>query len=482
MSGINEGIYEWNCLAYDNAYEQGWGSSNRTFIVDRTPPVIENIKFTPSMIKLDNSSETNVLVSAEVSDALSDVEHVNISFYNATALNSSYGEWYNQSMTKNGEVWIYSSTTGIFYVENEGRLNYSITAVDSAGNVNTTYGGHVTFNSTNGAEKTDVNTSVSTDEDNKTTIDFRNTTDTVLQIQTNQGVSNASSSVAVYDEDPSEAADFGILELGKYVEIEVSQDISESLSWVVIRVYYTDEELNESGIYEMNLKLYHYNESVSEWQTLDSTVNAAENYVEANVTHLSLFGLFGSGEYCGDGYCTGDEVCDICPEDCGSCFISSPGCEEDWTCSEWSECSPEGTRTRNCADLEDCGTTIDKPAETQTCVYTPPASPAPSPYCGDGTCQADESCSDCEIDCGSCPPPPPAGPVCGDGTCDNGESCGNCPEDCGACPPATTPPPTGIGAITARIAENPAIVMATIIAVIIVLLAQFVVLPKVSKG
>lgn len=46
------------------------------------------------------------------------------------------------------------------------------------------------------------------------------------------------------------------------------------------------------------------------------------------------------------------------------------------------------------------------------------------PDCGDGTCGADESCSTCEADCGSC---------CGDGTCSADELCGTCPADCGEC-------------------------------------------------
>jgi MYXO-CTERM domain-containing protein len=53
------------------------------------------------------------------------------------------------------------------------------------------------------------------------------------------------------------------------------------------------------------------------------------------------------------------------------------------------------------------------------------------PVCGDGACDATESCADCEGDCGACP-------VCGDGACDAAETCTACPDDCGACgePPA----------------------------------------------
>jgi uncharacterized protein (TIGR03382 family) len=46
--------------------------------------------------------------------------------------------------------------------------------------------------------------------------------------------------------------------------------------------------------------------------------------------------------------------------------------------------------------------------------------------CGDGTCDAGETCSSCEDDCGACA-------TCGDGTCDAGETCSICEDDCGAC-------------------------------------------------
>src|SRR5688572_2903217 len=48
--------------------------------------------------------------------------------------------------------------------------------------------------------------------------------------------------------------------------------------------------------------------------------------------------------------------------------------------------------------------------------------------CGDGTCNPNESCTTCEVDCGLC-----AG--CGDASCDaaGGETCANCVVDCGVC-------------------------------------------------
>ncbi len=78
-----------------------------------------------------------------------------------------------------------------------------------------------------------------------------------------------------------------------------------------------------------------------------------------------------------------------------------------------------------------------------TCSY-PPATQslsccAATPYCGDGTCNGNETCTTCGTDCGICPS------YCGDKVCDNDENCGNCSDDCGGpscggeCNTANTP-------------------------------------------
>jgi hypothetical protein len=55
----------------------------------------------------------------------------------------------------------------------------------------------------------------------------------------------------------------------------------------------------------------------------------------------------------------------------------------------------------------------------------------PTPYCGDGSCNNEETCLSCSEDCDVCPPP---SPFCGDNTCNNGETCSSCSTDCGECP------------------------------------------------
>jgi len=45
-------------------------------------------------------------------------------------------------------------------------------------------------------------------------------------------------------------------------------------------------------------------------------------------------------------------------------------CSEDWTCTDWSDCIG-GTRTKTCVDKNNCGTTINKPTEAETCSVSP---------------------------------------------------------------------------------------------------------------
>ena len=48
-----------------------------------------------------------------------------------------------------------------------------------------------------------------------------------------------------------------------------------------------------------------------------------------------------------------------------------------WQCSDWSPvtCPSSGTQSRTCTDLNNCGVTTGKPAESQSCTYTAPVLP-----------------------------------------------------------------------------------------------------------
>jgi hypothetical protein len=76
----------------------------------------------------------------------------------------------------------------------------------------------------------------------------------------------------------------------------------------------------------------------------------------------------------------------------------------------------------------------------QSCAADCGACPA---SCGDGSCNGDETCASCSSDCGACPA------ACGDGTCGGTETCSSCSTDCGACPP----PDAGVGDVPLKVAS-----------------------------
>ena len=72
-------------------------------------------------------------------------------------------------------------------------------------------------------------------------------------------------------------------------------------------------------------------------------------------------------DICGNGV---DEDCSGSDAKCSSSSGRGSFCSPDWNCTEWSECYPNGTMTRECVDLEECG--FAKPKTTDECNYTAP--------------------------------------------------------------------------------------------------------------
>jgi len=87
----------------------------------------------------------------------------------------------------------------------------------------------------------------------------------------------------------------------KYISIEVSSELINVLNFVIIRVYYEQSDVDSRGIDENTLGIYFYNLTANEWRKLTSTmawvystgVNTNENYVWANVSHLSYYAVGG---------------------------------------------------------------------------------------------------------------------------------------------------------------------------------------------
>jgi len=167
--------------------------------------------------------------------------------------------------------------------------------------------------------------------------------------------------------------------------------------------------------------------------------------------------------YCGDNYCDSGESCSSCPQDCGTCSPpgsiggrgggggttpmpiaippGEPECETDVDCSAGQICKDGGCvgGPSGCVNDADCpenqicedGKCVEKPEcttdddckENQICKDGKCMEKPKEKYCGDGTCDPDETCKTCEEDCGSCV-------ECGDGKCDDTENYDTCPRDC----------------------------------------------------
>ncbi|MBU0616077.1 MAG: hypothetical protein KJ601_08370, partial [Nanoarchaeota archaeon] len=81
----------------------------------------------------------------------------------------------------------------------------------------------------------------------------------------------------------------------KAIDIEVDNNTGNNLTWALIKLYYTQAELTAANIDESTLKMYYYNTTAADWQLEPNQgVDQASDYVWANATHFSLFGLFGS--------------------------------------------------------------------------------------------------------------------------------------------------------------------------------------------
>ncbi|MFH1174188.1 MAG: hypothetical protein V1725_03590 [archaeon] len=102
-------------------------------------------------------------------------------------------------------------------------------------------------------------------------------------------------------------------------------------------------------------------------------------------------------------------------------------CFEDWHCSNWSACMPDGFQTRACVDDNSCGSTVNKPPDNQSCVYIP--------TCFDSVQNGDETGVDCGGVCGPCPTCNDSIQNChfvnGNKVCELGVDCG------GPCKPCT---------------------------------------------
>ncbi len=172
--------------------------------------------------------------------------------------------------------------------------------------------------------------------------------DTVLEISTNGNLSNSSINITESLFNPANSS-FGVVEIGKYIRIEADEKLDNNITSALIRIFY-DEEEPGLNVDESSLAVYWFNESTAEWVKLHEAmdwvygagVNTTADYVWANVSHFSTYGVGGQKQdggsclsaleciggncvhgvcrslqtYCGDSYCDSGETCSNCNADC----------------------------------------------------------------------------------------------------------------------------------------------------------------------
>ncbi len=126
-----------------------------------------------------------------------------------------------------------------------------------------------------------------------------------MDIMTGENVTNATITVKTSSSSQVNAT-LSVPALNKYIEVETSSDVRDAIKSVMLKVYYTDAELNASGLNESSLAIYWYNTTSLEWVKLSTTipwvygtgVNTTANYVWANVSHFSDYAVGGEALSC----------------------------------------------------------------------------------------------------------------------------------------------------------------------------------------
>ncbi len=117
--------------------------------------------------------------------------------------------------------------------------------------------------------------------------------DLILTIVTINNISDALTKAKLNTSAVANNSDLNHL---KSIEINASSEVLGNLSWALINISYTSSELTARNITnESSLKIYYYNTSSSSWQLEPiQGLDSSGNYIWANVSHFSLFSIFGN--------------------------------------------------------------------------------------------------------------------------------------------------------------------------------------------
>ena len=190
---------------------------------------------------------------------------------------------------------------------------------------------------------------------NFTLIDLTNATDVSIGIPGKGKIEFRKNRINLVDKDIDRYVKIG--DMNVTIETEKVPELNKSAVITFYNVTIENPVITKDGIYCSECKVISY-------------VNRTFMFSVPHFTTYSLMTWASYSGYCGDGMCSLYETCYDCREDCGECREEEkkPGvCKEMWVCSAWSECNELNLRTRECTDVNLCGTESNKPAEAVEC-------------------------------------------------------------------------------------------------------------------
>jgi len=269
---------------------------------------ILNSSFNRSEISFDSGSGGKIFVQNRILILVRDgssqpVSGMGVRFKDSASVNDSLNPASNLTVVTNSTGWSQAVVNAFLADESHQGpssyvdfRNYTVQpVVGSASKLNVSltsdYSGTIEVDSGSILINSSVSTSSKSVEVGSTQ------TNATLSINTAQDLSGATVSIGKLSQNPG-SSNFGVSELGKFLQIEVSSDLSSNMTWAVINMHYTDAEVTAANIDESTLRIQYYNETSGLWEKYDGAlvggVNETGNYVWANTTHFSTFGAFGS--------------------------------------------------------------------------------------------------------------------------------------------------------------------------------------------
>ncbi|MBI3036414.1 DUF853 family protein, partial [Candidatus Woesearchaeota archaeon] len=356
FTGLREGNYSYNVTIVDEA-----GNSNttatRTLYLDTAAPVIGNL----TVIEATNST---VVIFWNTNENSNDtVEY---------GLNTSYGSTASNSSNVTRHLVFISG------LSQDTTYHYRVSSSDSVMNTNTTADNTFTM------PRKIVNL-VNTTANQTTTVNSSGIK-VLIEIVTLSDSTNSFVNVTAGKEttvNRTVTEDLNVTPL-KYVEVKVSGNLTTALSSALLRVDYNETEISDSNISEDTLAMYRYNASKNAWEKLNSTtmgwvlntsVNTTLNYVWANVTNFSDYGV--GGLLANGKPCTTNSSCSS--NNCAKGFSSS----NTW-CAASGGCADNGVTYAN-------GGTACNGDNLQTCSSGSWTSSSCANGCSSGACKAASS-------------------------------------------------------------------------------------------